>query len=271
MKKTIGILCCTTLVFAAFFLSSCRKDSIQDTVDNLVTGQDLSTIQSIMEEDEDEILGDEIGFRGGACVVKTFSAATGVYPQTITLDYGAGCEGKNGHIRKGKLTINISADPKTKNALVVITSTDFYFDDIKVEGTRTWTNLGTDANGNKSMTRTVVGGKLTFPSGKTATFTGTETIVQVAGGSTKLNKSDDAYEINGSRTGINRNGKEYSAVVTVPLLKNGTCPYIVRGVISISKEGISRSLDYGTGNCDSEGVLTLLNGSTRIVQLKRWW
>ena len=271
MKKTFRILTLTILALAAIFLNSCQKENLQDAVDNLVTGQDLSTIQSIMENDEEEILGDEIGFRGGTCVIKTFSAATGVYPQIITLDFGSGCEGKYGNIRKGKLTINISADPRTKNALLVITPTDFYVDDIKVEGTRTWTNLGTDANGNKSMSRTVVGGKLTFPSGKTATFEGTETIVQTAGAATKLNKLDDAFEISGSRTGINRNGREYSAVVSVPLLKNGTCPYIVRGVINISREGTSRSLDYGTGSCDSEGILTLANGNTRIVPLKRWW
>lgn len=271
MKKVNGVSIISILAIAVLFFTACKKDSVLDTVDNLVTGQDLSTIQTIMENDEDEILGDEIGFRGGACVVKTFSSATGVYPQTITLDFGAGCEGKNGHIRKGKLIVNISADPKTTGALVVITPSDFFVDDIKVEGTRTWTNLGVDASGNKSLSRTVVGGKLTFPGGKTATFEGTEKIVQKAGASTKLNKLDDEYEITGSRSGVNRNGKEYSAFISVPLLKNGSCPYIVRGVINITKEGSSRSLDYGTGTCDSEGILTLANGNTRIIQLKRWW
>lgn len=271
MKKIMGVFICIALSAAAFFFSSCKKETLQDAVDNLVTGQDLSTAQTIMENDEDEIVGDEIGFRGGACVVKTFSAAAGVYPQTITLDFGAGCEGKNGHIRKGKLIVNVSADPKSNGAIIVVNPSDFYVDDIKVEGTRTWTNLGYDANNNKSLSRKVVGGKLTFPSGKTATFESTEFIVQTAGGSTKLNKTDDVYEISGSRTGINRNGKAFTATVGKPLIKNGSCQYIVSGTINISKDGASRSLDYGNGDCDSEGILTLSNGTTRTVQLKRWW
>ncbi|MFZ4544442.1 MAG: hypothetical protein ACOYOA_10360 [Saprospiraceae bacterium] len=271
MKRIIGIFVFLVSTFAMLFFSACNKETLQDAIDNLVTGQDLSTVQTIMENDEDEIVADEIGFRGGACVVKTFSAPQGTYPQTITLDFGAGCEGKNGHVRKGTLIVNVSADPKTNGAIVVVNPSNFFVDDIKVEGIRTWTNLGTDANNNKSLSRKVVGGKLTFPNGKTVTFESTEFIVQTAGGATKLNKTDDVYEISGTRTGVNRNGKEYTATIGKALVKNGTCPYIVSGTINISKDGASRSLDYGNGDCDSEGLLTLSNGTTRTIQLKRWW
>lgn len=269
MKKVKLFIATASII--TLFLSACNKEKIQDIVDSNIMSQDLSTTQSLVEDEESEIINDEIGFRGD-CVVKTYSAAQGTYPQTVTLDFGTGCLSKRGHTRKGILTITMSADPKTAGAVVtVLPSSNFFVDDIKVEGTRTWTNLGKDSNGNKSWKREVKGGKLTFPSGKTTSFDASETIKQTAGAGTVLNLTDDVYEISGSRTGTNRNGKTYTATITSPLVKNGECAYIVKGIITISNEDTSRSFDYGDGTCDSVGTAILADGSTRTIQLRRWW
>ena len=270
MKKIIGIFGLFALVATTTFMVSCQKEKLQEIIDNLMTSQDLTTAQTVIEDEEDEIIGDEIGFRGG-CVTKTYSAAVGTYPQTVTLDFGAGCEGKNGKIRKGKLIVTLSADPKTAGAVIKVVPSDFSVDDIKVEGTRTWTNLGKDAAGNRSWNRVVTNGKLTFPNGKSAAFESNETVKQTAGGATVSNKTDDVYEITGTRSGTNRAGKEFTANVAKPLVKNGNCQYIVSGVIEITKEGNSKSIDYGNGTCDDEGTVTLADGTTKIVKLRRWW
>jgi hypothetical protein len=269
MKKIIGFFSFSALV-AALFFTSCRKEKLQEVLDNLATSQDMSVAQTLLENEEDDIIGDEMGFRGG-CVVKTFANAQGVYPQVVTLDFGAGCDNGNGHIRKGKLVINLTADPKTTGAIVTVNPTDFFVDDIRVEGTRTWTNLGKDAAGNRSWKRVVTNGKLTFPNGKTGTFESTETVKQTAGAATAQNKSDDVYEITGSRSGINRNGKTYSATVTKALVKKRDCEFIVSGTLEITKESTSRSLDYGNGDCDNQGTATLADGTTKVITLKRWW
>jgi hypothetical protein len=117
----------------------------------------------------------------------------------------------------------------------------------------------------------VTNGKLTFPSGKTATFESTETVRQTAGGATAANKTDDVYEIMGTRSGVNRNGKIYTATVTKALVKKGDCQFIVSGIIEITKESASRSLDYGNGECDNQGTATLADGTTKVITLKRWW
>lgn len=269
MKKVFGILS-SVAIAAGLFFTSCNREKLETILDNLTMSQDLNTAQQVIEDEEDEIIGDEIGFRGG-CVIKTFSAAQGTYPQTVTLDFGAGCEGKNGKIRKGKLVVTLSADPKTSGAVVTVNPKDFFVEDIKVEGTRIWTNLGKDASGNRQWKREVKSGKLTFPNGKFTTFTAAETVKQTAGGSTVSNKLDDVYEITGSRTGINRAGKEFSATVTKALIKKGDCANIVSGIIEITKEGNARTLDFGNGTCDQIGTVTLVDGTQKEIQLKRWW
>jgi hypothetical protein len=268
MKKIVGIL--SIVAAAALFFTACNKEKIETVVDNLTMSQDLNTAQQIIEDEEDEIIGDEIGFRGG-CVVKSFSVAQGTYPQDVTLDFGAGCEGKNGKIRKGKLIVNLSADPKTAGAVITVNPLEFFVEDIKVEGTRIWTNIGRDASGNRQWKREVQNGKLTFPNGKLTTFTATETVKQTAGASTLSNRFDDAYEITGTRTGINRAGKEFVASITKALVKKGDCANIVSGIIEISREGNARTLDFGNGNCDQIGIVTLADGSIREIQLRRWW
>jgi hypothetical protein len=272
MKKIIGIFAFAALCML-ISLTSCNKDKIETAVDTAVTGQDLSATQTLMEDDEDEILNEQVaGARGGDCATKTFAQPKGTFPQTITIAYPAeGCTDKKGRLRKGTLVVNVSADPKLAGSIIKVTPTDFSVDGIKVEGVRTWTNNGKDAAGNKNLTRVVTGGKLTFPNGKSATFESTETLKQTAGAATPDLKDDDVYEITGSRTGVNRLGKAYTATITTKLVKNFSCMHIVSGIVEISKDGVSKSIDFGDGACDDKATLTLADGKTKEITLKKWW
>ena len=265
-------------VFAAFIAlgifttTSCRKEKIETIVDNLATGQDVATTQALMEDDEDEILNEQVADARGGCAVVKFLKTKGTFPQTITVEYPAtGCVDKKGRTRTGLLTVEVSADPKLKGAVIVVVPTNFTIDGIKVEGTRTWTNNGKDAIGNKNLTRVVKGGKLTFPNGKVATFEANETLKQIAGAATADEKSDDVIEITGTRSGVNRNGKTYSAEITTKLIKNFSCAHVVSGVVTITNDTSSRSIDFGDGTCDDKATVTLANGTTKEVTLKKWW
>jgi hypothetical protein len=273
MKKKFEIL--TLFAFIAlgiFTTTSCRKEKIETAIDNLVTGQDVATTQGLMEDDEDEILNEQVaGARGGCATVK-FLKTKGIFPQTIIVDYPAtGCMDKKGRTRTGTLTVEVSADPKLKGSTIVVTPTNFTIDGIKVEGVRTWTNNGKDAAGNKNLNRVVKDGKLTFPNGKVATFDTNETLKQIAGAATPDDKTDDVVEITGTRNGINRNGKAYSAEITTKLVKNFSCAHIVSGIVTITNDTSSRSIDFGDGTCDDKATVTLANGTTKEVTLKKWW
>ena len=244
MKKIFGIIAIAAFIALSIFTTtSCKKEQIATTVDNLVTGQDVATTQALMEDDEDEILNEQVAGARGGCALVTFAKTKGTFPQTITIDYPkTGCVDKKGRTRTGSLTVDVSADPKTKGSIIVVKPTNFTIDGIKVEGTRTWTNNGKNAAGNKNWTRVVAGGKLTFPNGKTATFDATENLKQIAGVATPDDKTDDVVEITGSRTGVNRNGNAYSAEITTKLVKNFSCAHIVSGVVTITKETDRKSV-----------------------------
>jgi hypothetical protein len=272
MKKNFEILAFAAFIALGIFTStSCRKEKVETAIDNLVTGQDVATTQALMEDDEDEILNEQVaGARGGCATVK-FLKTKGVFPQTIVIDYpAAGCTDKKGRTRTGTLTVEVSADPTLKGSIITVKPTNFTIDGIKVEGTRTWTNNGKDAAGNKNLTRVVTGGKLTFPNGKVATFETNETLKQIAGAAT-ADKSDDVVEITGTRNGVNRNGKTYSAEITTKLVKNFSCAHVVSGVVTITNDTSSRSIDFGDGSCDDKATVTLANGTTKEVTLKKWW
>jgi len=103
-----------------------------------------------------------------SCPVITVSNTTAdVWPKTITVDYGAGCTGFNGSTRKGKILITVSARRNVVGATRTVTFDNYYFNNIKVEGTKVATNLGPNANQNIEISVELTGGKLTLPAGKT--------------------------------------------------------------------------------------------------------
>ena len=274
MKKIFGIFAFAAFIALGIFTTtSCNKEKIVATaVDNLVTGQDVATTQALMEDDENEILNEQVAGARGGCATLTFAKPKGTFPQTITIDYpSTGCVDKKGRTRIGSLTVEVSADPKAQGSVMVVTPKNFTVDGIKVEGTRTWTNNGKDAAGNKNLTRVVTGGKLTFPNGKTATFDSKENVKQTAGAATPDDRTDDVVEITGTRSGVNRNGNAYSAEIATKLVKNFSCEHIVSGVVTITKDSSIRSIDFGDGTCDDKATVTLANGTTKEVTLKKWW
>ncbi|MEK7255799.1 MAG: hypothetical protein AAB316_13700 [Bacteroidota bacterium] len=164
-----------------------------------------------------------------------------------------------------------SATLLSPGAIRTITLVDFSIDEAQIEGTRTLTNLGFDAGGNVSFNRTVTGGKITFPNGKVATWEADHTLTQTAGGGTPFVWIDNDFEITGGSSGINRNGKAFTVEITQPLLKRAVCFWASAGEITLTVGDKTASIDYGDGDCDRKAIVTLPNGSTHEILIRRWW
>ncbi len=274
MKKLFGLFAFAIMVASISFMTSCKKDSslLDQLEENVVASQDMATTQSTTEADE-TLVDQQVSERGGptGCPTKTFSAAAGKFPLTVTLDFGTtGCTDANGKIRKGIITIVMSDTLSKTGATRTVTLSNYSIDGVQLERTVVVKNTGKDANGNPTFSRTVTGGKATFPTGKVATWSANQNLVQTAGAATKV-KTDDIYNITGSKTGVTRNGKAFTATVTTPLIKRGDCKYIVQGKVDIEVGANVRSLDFGSGDCDDKGVMTLANGKTRDITLGKYW
>lgn len=252
---------------------SCKKDTITDFY---TSSEDMTTHQSfdlIIDDDADESLvfftGEStISDRG--CGTITYKNTKGTFPNVITIDYGASCIDLNGREKKGKIIINISDDLRNQGAVRTITTDNFYIDGVKIEGTRTLTNTGLDINGYRCFTRFVDNQKLTFSDGRTATWSSNTKLCQTKGVSTK-ERLDDEFSITGTANGVNRNGKTFSSEITESLIKRTICPWFVDGICKISDAVNTVSVDYGDGTCDKKAIVTLPNGNTKEILIKKWW
>jgi hypothetical protein len=268
MKKSLFFLFAFTLTLLAF--NACRKSDdnvIHD--DDVMTSEDLAANTDFSEQiDLDADLAVEERGGGNPCPVVTFAQPEGTWPNTITIDYGDGCTRPDGRVLKGIIVVNQTAEIRTAGAVRVVTFENFFVDDVQVEGTKTWTNNGLDAAGRFSYTKTATDMKLSFPDDTQTTWNATHTNTLTEGADTPTHL-DNVWSITGNAAGVNRRDQTFSATITEPLIKRASCRWISEGVTVFTRENRTSTLDFGDGTCDRFGSLTLPNGNTISIRLRR--
>lgn len=265
MKKSLFFL--LALVATLVVFNACKKDEAQNA--DVTTSEDLATAQDFSDQTDIDI-DIAIEERGGNqdCPVVTLANPWGTWPNTITIDYGDGCTRPDGRVLKGKIIVTQTAEIFSAGAQRTVTHENFFVDDVKVEGTRIWVNNGLNANGQWSYTKTSTGMKLTFPDGDAATWAGTHTTTLIEGGNT-LTHWDNVWSTTGSASGVNRNGQNWTATITEPIIKRANCRWISDGVIQFTRDGNTATLNFGNGTCDRFATLTLPNGDVITIRLRR--
>jgi hypothetical protein len=272
MKKSFFFL--TFLAVAILSLQSCKKEasfeSEQNTAESIVAHNDLTEVAEaeIDEAIPDNFSGQTADDRG--CATVTYAQPKGTWPNVITIDYGTGCTQPGGLTFKGKIIVNQSDAMINTGATRVLTFDNFFIENVQISGSKTLTNQGLNANGDPYFTKT---GEetLTFPDGSTATRTINHVRTMVEGYGTNP-KSDNVWEITGTDTGTNRMGDPYTVTITEALVKKFTCPWLVSGVIEMTVNNKTRSLDFGDGTCERDATLTLADGTEKEIKIRRrWW
>jgi len=230
----------------------------------LFTGSTESINQSsaLKSANDQEILG---RYRFGLPPVITIEKTDGGFPITVTLNYGDGIELKNGTIIKGSIVIVVSASPRTNGATRTTTFNNFYVDSVNIAGTRTLTFNRSDETG---IGNSLVGDiTLTFTDGTTIHRETEKTRSFVQGYDTPGDYSDDLFNITGFTNSVSSEGYTFSSTIIEPLVKTGTCRYIVKGIVQMTKNGEPfAELDYGNGDCDDIATITK-NGESRQITL----
>lgn len=291
MKMTLSLLkkSAAATVAAALLFTACKKDNNNDHQRADREAFATSTTQADAESDAvyGEVLSNVLGVSpevaiGGTGVfaarsaqpatsnkeygtddtpcftVSTFKITTNSnWPLRVTLDFGTGCTGKDGHTRKGKVIIEYTGHLLLPGSVATTTFDGYYIDSFKVEGNHRVTNTSTADK--RSFLVEVRNGKLTKTNGISWTWLSDRTITQTGGQSTPLNLSDDVFEVTGVAHGTLPGITEpriWQADITTPLIRKFTCPWISQGTISISQNGnILGVLNYGTGQCDRKATL----------------
>ncbi|KAB1160782.1 hypothetical protein F7018_02600 [Tenacibaculum aiptasiae] len=234
---------------------------------NVVLADDISTeIDEVIEDD-----GIESGFESKSaapssnhpsCVVRTSEeTATG---KIVTLDFGDGCEGKRGREFAGKIIIEyVKTDSSFSKS---VTFENFSVEGNSVEGGKSIVKVKENSNGNPEATFTI-DIKITLESGVEIIKKGTKVKEKIEGADTD-DRGDDVYSISGNWESINKNGVVKTATITTNLRREWACKYIVSGVIELSRDGATATLDFGDGSCDNLATLTDANGDTKEITLK---
>ena len=106
------------------------------------------------------------------------------FPKTMTIDFGAGCNGTDGIFRKGKIIASVTGKLLELGSAIVCTFDNYYTDGYKVEGTYSLSN--TTVGGYCHLASDIENGKVHYPTGETVMWTGMRTLTQTSGQATFL-------------------------------------------------------------------------------------
>jgi hypothetical protein len=262
---------------AGLTITACKKDDSTTTTttsqEDLVYGDEDARIEHVMNDaqtmaDQADIAG-TLNLKGGdvlgsGCAIVTKDTNT----KLIIINFGKeNCLCKDGRNRRGRIVVSYTGKYKDTGSVHSLSFDGYYVDDYKVEGIKTITNKGVNAQG---LLYYSVGedGTITSPDGKKIIRrTANRTRTWLKGESTVV-VTDDEYSVTGNSTLKSSNGFEYTTTIEQALWIRTACNWITKGTVEINPAGYAaRVLDYGNGGCDNEATLTV-NGKVNNIILK---
>lgn len=206
---------------------------------------------------------------GGHCF--TVTVVPGIlhhFPKTITVDFGDGCKGIDGKVRKGSIIAIFTGPMKKPGSKVSVTFKGYSVDSFAIQGTQTIQN--TSSSNKLSWTTGVLKGKITnTESGKWKEWEGKRVHTKIEGNGTPLYLGDDVYKISGNASGSNSKGNSWTSEIREPIIRKFTCKWRVKGIVEIHRNANPHAitLDYGDGSCDNKATVTY-RGITKEITLK---
>ncbi len=271
-------------LLATLMFISCEKDESPEVIDQeqtfeVVDLQASDESELITEEviniGEDVYAADEISLtsRGDYrsdylpdCVTITTVITNTTREKTI--DFGEGCELPNGNVLSGIIYLSYEKDMELAMKTIALSLENFTFNGVAVEGSASIVRMRSNGNGNpQSDANASFSG--TWPDGSTASFTGNRTREWIEGFGSGF-WGDNVFLISGQSTYTGRLGNVFAKETISPLRRELACRFIVSGVLQISRNDLTASLDFGDGSCDAKGLLTYPNGETEEIFLRRF-
>ncbi len=288
MKKNFGMSSCAGLLLAtSLFIVSCTKNESTDIVDDLANSEVLSAaelnssdeIELISEEittlAEDVYTVDEISFSSKSAFTSDYLpdcvTITTVVTDTSkekTIDFGEGCELRNGNVLSGIIILTYSKDMEAATKMLSLSLENFTFNKVAVEGSANIVRMRANDNGNpQSVAEANFDAE--WPEGETVAYAANRTREWIEGYGSGF-WGDNVFLISGMATYEGKLGNVFSKNIVEPLRREMACRFIVSGVVEISRNDTKVSLDFGDGSCDAIGFLTYPDGTTEEITLRRF-
>jgi len=183
-------------------------------------------------------------------------------PKVLTVDYGTtNCDCNDGKTRRGKIITSFTGAYLAPGTVITHTTDNYYVNDIKIDGSKTVTNMGLNNNGQPYF-NVEIDGQATLTSGTVVDYVSSRVRTWDSGYATPLNRMDDIYDISGSATATYSTGGGYSANTTSPVRVQVGCSFPTQGVIEMTPVNKpTRTINYGDGTCNAQFSVTV-NGNT---------
>ena len=262
-------------VLTMSIVGGCKKNSDTSVNNDLTAASDYEQASSISDDAVNmadnaakgtsnfRLASDNMYEALGGCATVTRDSINGV----ITIDFGSSnCLCNDGRNRRGQIIIHYTGGGYFDvGSVKTITFNNYYVNDHHVEGTKTVTNNGLNSSGHYTWNINIVNFRITKPDGHYHEWN-SQRVREMIGGQNTATIFDDVYSITGSASGINSNGESCSATITNALIRPIDCHFITTGTIVITPSNRpARTLDYGNGDCDNTGTVTINNVTYTIT------
>ena len=258
-------------ISAADAKTNAKLDIMNDDVSKIVEDQ-LTTSDGISGKTHQIVQNAEAFLPTCATVTRVPAFGTVITPGSLitkTIDFGtSGCLLPNGNVLRGVIVITFTYQPNATSHTVTYTLQDFYHNNIKFNGTKTFTRVMAASAANPNIHPIVTMNMdmtATLPNGNVVTRAGQRMREIIEGYATEM-WSDNIYQVTGQWTTTFPSGAVQTSIITTPLRIRMNCPNIVRGVITIVRNNNTATLDYGDGECDNLATFTI-NGNSNIITL----
>ena len=290
MHNVFGKIAALSLIGGVMLITSCSEEErltvsdTQDITEEAITDsyfQDMDDMAGVaMNAPSDTqysggrtsttITIEDQRFNCAGIVVNVTPAANSTLDNpkgVLSIDFGTtGCADLRGNIRTGKVIFTYNGRRFVPGSTVVTTVDNYTINGIKLEGTRTLTNVSGSTSDAPKFNVVLTNGKATL----LADGTYAERESNITWSWIKASNAADNYLLidqSSVASGKTRAGREYSVSLTKALKYKRFCGIAVEGIKTYVVDGTKEiTIDYGNGECDKSVVITV-SGVTRNLNV----
>lgn len=201
------------------------------------------------------------------CAMITFNED--LSSRVLIIDFGtSNCTGSDGTNRRGQIIITFTGNFLDNGSMHTITFNNYFVNDNQLTGSKTITYMGLDSMGHPYYTIDISDTLWLGANNGYVSYNGQGTRTWIQGYNT-FRRDDDVFQVTRTATIREANTTVLNINTTVPLQISPLCKWIESGIITISSQNNpTETIDFGSGNCDSEAQLTV-NGHTYNITLNQ--
>lgn len=231
------------------------SEGVNDIIENVYF--DIDDYESLKSSDTKDI--DEQKFLPDCLIITKVITDS---KKIITLDYGDGCTTRNDNYLSGIIMVEFNFNFDDGKVVIDYTFDNFYFNYKKVEGQVHKVRTRKNENGNPQA---IINSdlKITWEDESFVTIKGERKREWIEGLGNHF-WSDNVFLVTGTWTITKKDGTIRTAKVIEPLRREMACKFLVSGIVEIQKNDVAFTLNYGDGECDDLGIVTIDNKEYEI-------